>query len=144
MTVIVDDRRQPIMNIAGAVQTASGLHSQKTIPDSATARKRWIRNGVVEGTMNIRIRIIDVCYGGLCLIENAGGDRADRHVAGIVVQQVGKNVDKGKYGFGQGSRCSAAGKIGRALDNGFAAGPPRICHFKLVSRLTGRLHANRI
>lgn len=46
-------------------------------------------------------------------------------VAGIVVQQVGKNVDKGKYGAGKAQVQSLAGKIeGYALDNGSA--PPRL------------------
>ncbi len=40
-------------------------------------------------------------------------------VAGIVVQQVGHNVDKGKYGAGKAAVQSLAGKIeGYALDNG--------------------------
>ncbi len=40
-------------------------------------------------------------------------------VAGIVVQQVGKNVDKGKYGAGKAQVQMLAGKIeGYALDNG--------------------------
>ncbi len=42
-------------------------------------------------------------------------------VAGIVVQQVGKNVDKGKYGAGKAQVQMLAGKIeGYALDNGSA------------------------
>lgn len=40
-------------------------------------------------------------------------------VAGIVVQQVGKNVNKGKYGAGKAQVQSLAGKIeGYSLDNG--------------------------
>ena len=40
-------------------------------------------------------------------------------VAGIVVQQVGKNVDKGKYGAGKAQVQALAGKIeAYALDNG--------------------------
>lgn len=40
-------------------------------------------------------------------------------VAGIVVQQVGKNVDKGKYGSGKAQVQMLAGKIeGYSLDNG--------------------------
>lgn len=40
-------------------------------------------------------------------------------VAGIVVQQVGKNVDKGKYGSGKAQVQALAGKVeGYALDNG--------------------------
>ena len=40
-------------------------------------------------------------------------------VAGIVVQQVGKNVDKGKYGAGKAQVQALAGKVeGYALDNG--------------------------
>ncbi len=40
-------------------------------------------------------------------------------VAGIVVNQVGKNVDKGKYGSGKAAVQSLSGKIeGYALDNG--------------------------
>ena len=40
-------------------------------------------------------------------------------VAGIVVNQVGKNVDKGKYGSGKAQVQGLAGKIeGYALDNG--------------------------
>ncbi|WP_300616098.1 type II secretion system protein GspG, partial [Dokdonella sp.] len=40
-------------------------------------------------------------------------------VAGIVVQQVGKNVDKGKYGSGKAQVQALAGKIeAYALDNG--------------------------
>jgi len=40
-------------------------------------------------------------------------------VAGIVVQQVGKNVDKGKYGAGKAQVQALSGKIeAYALDNG--------------------------
>ncbi|MGA8277936.1 MAG: type II secretion system major pseudopilin GspG [Rhodanobacteraceae bacterium] len=40
-------------------------------------------------------------------------------VAGIVVQQVGKNVDKGKWGAGKAQVRALAGKVeGYALDNG--------------------------
>ena len=40
-------------------------------------------------------------------------------VAGIVVQQVGKNVDKGKWGAGKAQVQALAGKVeGYALDNG--------------------------
>ena len=40
-------------------------------------------------------------------------------VAGIVVQQVGKNVDKGKYGAGKAQVAALSGKIeAYALDNG--------------------------
>ncbi len=40
-------------------------------------------------------------------------------VAGIVVQQVGKNVDKGKWGAGKAQVSSLAGKVeSYALDNG--------------------------
>lgn len=40
-------------------------------------------------------------------------------VAGIVVQQVGKNVNKGKYGAGKAQVQSLSGKIeGYSLDNG--------------------------
>lgn len=40
-------------------------------------------------------------------------------VAGIVVQQVGKNVNKGKYGAGKAQVQMLAGKIeGYSLDNG--------------------------
>ncbi len=52
-------------------------------------------------------------------------------VAGIVVQQVGKNVDKGKYGAGKAQVQALAGKIeGYSLDNG--APPARL--EDLVSR----------
>jgi len=40
-------------------------------------------------------------------------------VAGIVVQQVGKNVDKGKWGAGKAQVQALAGKVeGYSLDNG--------------------------
>ena len=43
-------------------------------------------------------------------------------VAGIVVQQVGKNVDKGKWGSGKAAVARLAGDVeSYALDNG---GPP--------------------
>ena len=47
-------------------------------------------------------------------------------VAGIVVQQVGKNVDKGKYGAGKAQVQALAGKIeGLRARQRLAAGAPR-------------------
>jgi len=57
--------------------------------------------------------------GGFSLIEMLAVIVLIGIVAGIVVQQVGKNVDKGKYGAGKAAVQSLAGKIeGYALDNG--------------------------
>src|SRR5690606_11569597 len=72
-------------------------------------------------TMNIRNRTIRHLprSKGFSLIEMLAVIVLIGIVAGIVVQQVGKNVDKGKYGSGKAQVQSLAGKIeGYALDNG--------------------------
>ena len=57
--------------------------------------------------------------GGFSLIEMLAVIVLIGIVAGIVVQQVGKNVDKGKWGAGKAQVQALAGKVeGYALDNG--------------------------
>ena len=57
--------------------------------------------------------------GGFSLIEMLAVIVLIGIVAGIVVQAVGKNVDKGKYGAGKAQVQALAGKIeAYALDNG--------------------------
>jgi len=59
------------------------------------------------------------CAAGFSLIEMLAVIVLIGIVAGIVVQQVGKNVDKGKYGAGKAQVQALAGKVeGYALDNG--------------------------
>lgn len=57
--------------------------------------------------------------GGFSLIEMLAVIVLIGIVAGIVVQQVGKNVDKGKWGAGKAQVQALAGKVeGYSLDNG--------------------------
>jgi len=72
----------------------------------------------MKNTLQRRIRSMPRAA-GFSLIEMLAVIVLIGIVAGIVVQQVGKNVDKGKWGAGKAQVQALAGKVeGYALDNG--------------------------